>query len=1714
MEKIGGVRRPKTLAALLLAFALSPRLFAQTFPAGNWKDFSDGMIETPDTSMSIEPDDPIFSTQEPSGDETVVPDASYTPPPEPYSSELPETASNYEGPVGVTGIFNGNVTTACSYDPLSHSAHRVVDDIVVPGSVGKYPLKMTRYYNSRQQYYAAPGAIGLSPGWSHEYAWLLWAAGHKVVSPHGNVSDDYCGQPVGISEWWDPAPSPTPPPGGRVWRLADGGRITFDANNRVTDIYDPYGQRTRIAYYTSGSQIGQRAKVTEPGGRCLWFIYGTQNQGNGWGDGTWLVTRVEAYDSDGSPGSPAHPNGQLIDWVNYTYQAYDPLDPQHPGERRQKMLTGVAYSDGTSASYEYRTDNVTENQTTHKMYPLLQKAVDVRYDGPMRTVWYDYQNHYPHGFIWDEKSPGTGAVSTISANGPDTFTETRGDGPTRTFTYTHMNHCTGNPECTICDDYENNEAWPYRAPQQMLKSYTDFKGNTTQIDYDSHWYINSVTDANNHTTSYTRGPAPPAGIGEIKIIVPPGGSYPDGAYIEYTYEDLGHYITSVRDENGHVTTLHRDANHRISQIDYPTDANTSASYEGFIYNGFGQVTYHLLRNGAWERFDYDSRGLLTDKWNPQTWAPGGNDPYTHYEYYTSGPWIDRVKKMTGPAPNYENSVQTWEVYEYDRKSDGTPCAGRGLVTKITCADNSSKSFAYDQWGNKVSEWNELGERTDYVYDGYNRVTSSTKIMAPSANELTSYTYNPTNGGGGSSYLHTTNNPNTVTAPTGIMTSNVYDENFRKTQTSVAGRTTWFHYDPVGNLQCVTDPRGSGECPSPNTQCAYTTRTEYDTRNRKWHVWDAQNHLTTFTYDNASNVRYIDRPDTLREEKTYDAVNRVLSHMVPKDGDSSHNITTRFYYNPSGTLQSVKDGENRQTTFAYDASDRRITMTYPNTSQFQSWAYDDAHHMKSRTTVNGKTEYFAYDNRNRKSGRAWENLSGEWAIYVFDAAGQLGRAVNGGWQGQTPTITADVHRGYDHAGRLTLDKQDIDGENNGLGPLEVHYEYNPGWRGTDGKPTLMYVNNLGEGYDYDFRYDEMGRFEKIFLHSAGNPWFQYHYDNASNETQRDNLLNHVNQIYNPDSLNRPTLVELQHDGTSFARESYDYWPMGWLKTITRPNNTQDQFFYYYDGELFAVMYGVEGVSAPDPQEMPPADDPSKEKTVDDFLSLSGWDPNTALTADRTVQYAYDKAGNRNTVDDSLIGSTTYTPNTINQYSAVQACTVSNGPEHEISSFQGPTDAQPVNYQYMKDEHLIRVASGNSTYDLAYDALGRCVKRTLVTASTTGPGSSPRPRPTPHPRPSVPPPSPTPSASPSPTPPGQLKVTKYYIYDGERPILEYDANGELAGYNLYGKGVDEILLRFDPWLPQTFYYQQDHEDSITHLTYNPPTGVSPILEYYRYDAFGKATIYGPPPNWSLRQTSLYSNRFLFTGREYNAMFGFYEYRARAYHPGLGRFMSEDPKLFVRRAGLGKAPDDWSIGAHPDEAEFNLFRYCGNDPIDFTDPMGLEVGFGESLIPVWGSGHMAYDAYNQGHYGWAAFHTAMAVSDLFPTKAGLTALGKAGVKAFARKEIAAVIGKYPNYLKVAEEVGAKRFNIPTQVWARMSEAERWAANQKFLDRAIARGGDIVLDKPIKDISAVSGDLRKELNYLTQQGYRLSEDGSKMVKAQESASNLIHSKPDPSSP
>ena len=156
-------------------------------------------------------------------------------------------------------------------------------------------------------------------------------------------------------------------------------------------------------------------------------------------------------------------------------------------------------------------------------------------------------------------------------------------------------------------------------------------------------------------------------------------------------------------------------------------------------------------------------------------------------------------------------------------------------------------------------------------------------------------------------------------------------------------------------------------------------------------------------------------------------------------------------------------------------------------------------------------------------------------------------------------------------------------------------------------------------------------------------------------------------------------------------------------------------------------------------------------------------------------------------------------------------------------------------------------------------------------------------------------------------GGTATRNYYIFDGEHWVMEYNSSGANVSNVLYGRGMDEVIARGVNG--QGWFYFPDRNGNISVVT----DGANTVRESYRYDAFGAPTVTvgtGQQP---------INNRFLFTGREWNSTFGFYEYRARAYNPTIGRFMSEDRKGF-------------------DAGDYNLYRYCSNDPLDRVDPMGL--------------------------------------------------------------------------------------------------------------------------------------------------------------------------------
>jgi RHS repeat-associated protein len=107
----------------------------------------------------------------------------------------------------------------------------------------------------------------------------------------------------------------------------------------------------------------------------------------------------------------------------------------------------------------------------------------------------------------------------------------------------------------------------------------------------------------------------------------------------------------------------------------------------------------------------------------------------------------------------------------------------------------------------------------------------------------------------------------------------------------------------------------------------------------------------------------------------------------------------------------------------------------------------------------------------------------------------------------------------------------------------------------------------------------------------------------------------------------------------------------------------------------------------------------------------------------------------------------------------------------------------------------------------------------------------------------------------------------------------------------------------------------------------------------------------------------------------------------------------------------------------------------------------------------------------------------------------LSRAASTTEAAKKSTTVLGHYPEYVNLAETIGARRFQIPTNVWNKMTATEQWAANTKFLDRMIVRGDNIRLATPLSQVRPGSF-FHRELSYLFSKGYKVSSDGHWLIK------------------
>jgi RHS repeat-associated protein len=140
---------------------------------------------------------------------------------------------------------------------------------------------------------------------------------------------------------------------------------------------------------------------------------------------------------------------------------------------------------------------------------------------------------------------------------------------------------------------------------------------------------------------------------------------------------------------------------------------------------------------------------------------------------------------------------------------------------------------------------------------------------------------------------------------------------------------------------------------------------------------------------------------------------------------------------------------------------------------------------------------------------------------------------------------------------------------------------------------------------------------------------------------------------------------------------------------------------------------------------------------------------------------------------------------------------------------------------------------------------------------------------------------------------------FAYDGDQIVAEYQNGSLAAGYTL-GTAADQPLDMNRGG--NVFYYLQDQHQNVTALL----NGSGAVAQTYSYSA------YGVPGSGS----TAVANPLTYAAMPYDARAGAYYSRARYYDPTNGVFLSQDPQLAL-----------------------NPYGYANGDPIDFSDPTGLQ-------------------------------------------------------------------------------------------------------------------------------------------------------------------------------
>lgn len=1004
-------------------------------------------------------------------------------------------------------VIPGMISTAAGgsgYDIQTGSIRRVVRDFQVTGSVGAYPLEMTRTY--------------VDGVWSYSFVWTADEKAEQqflsspnldptegrrqflnVATPDGQALHFVANELlVGHPDSWPLEFGQTHdgirvvvvrhPVSRRVESLAlhfvDGGYLLMEKCQdsgdlrkfRAIRLVDPFGIVTTFTYSSATAQIPYQ--VTDASGRYLRFT----------ATNDLYIDRVESSDEKSIQWATAGvSNGTLQYWdgTSATYTgAFIPANVppdqatlryvRFSDVRAESRMSNVEYVLGL-IPYGTSTDIQTALAQTHPTkWEVLRERHFTSSTAPDSGTLVSERNVLTRGQAIE------GHIDVVPTGPATKVEEKRGDGPLRTFEF-----LPGGGRMISATDFLNNKTtfgpWYSAVPSEIQ----DARGNKTNLDSNSWGRISKITH--------------PLADGESAR-----------SFREYSWANR--FITGERDERGHWTYYDRDAQNRIWRIRY-----ADGSQETFTYNALNQLTEHTLRNGAKEYWDLNAANLPFRYWPATFNAKSTSEPYVEYAYYTSGPQKDLVQTTRDPRGNVT-------THEYD---------SAGRLTKETFADGNYRAYTYDNWGNRLTARDELGNITTSTYDAYSRPLT---VVDPLSN-TTTHDYTPMNNG--SPLSHVAAAIRQTTLPSGRVNGFSYDADNRVTEeirakgTAEEAKAT-MSYDAAGNLASRTEQVSTG--------VTRVTTYGYDTRNRKRFDYAPLGRTTEWQYDPASNPVKVVNPDATFTTKTYNAMNQVASET------DEMSYTVSYTYTAAGLIDVITDRKGYTYRYEYDAAGRKTKLWYPAASgsgygSSESWTYNPAGQVAEYFNRSGQRLAYTYDNRNRDTLRAWDGNVAPSVSTGYDAASRVTSRSN---------TTSALTYSYDAAGRLLSETQAVSGGSTVVVSLGYDADGRRTSRGATGESTLSFAYNLrGEltslglpGQTFNYSYDLSGA--RTLRTSPNGTASAYGFDGAGRLTSIDSYITsgHVNVVHQ-----------------AFGRDLRD------RRTWTlRNGSTGDRYFYQADGQL--------------------------------------------------------------------------------------------------------------------------------------------------------------------------------------------------------------------------------------------------------------------------------------------------------------------------------------------------------------------------------------------------------------------------------------------------------------------------------------------------------------------------------------------------------------------